>query len=40
MNRYISVTPLCFDATAEWALPRLSALEDPAAAGTKEQIFP
>jgi 5'-nucleotidase len=29
MNRYITVTPLSFDATAEWALPLLSGLEGP-----------
>jgi 5'-nucleotidase len=39
MNRYIAVTPLCFDATAEWALPCLSSLEDTGAPDTKEQIF-
>jgi 5'-nucleotidase len=39
MNRYIAVTPLCFDATAEWALSCLSALEDNTP-DTKEQIFP
>jgi 5'-nucleotidase len=27
LNRYITVTPLCFDATAEWALPLLAGLE-------------
>jgi 5'-nucleotidase len=27
LNNYIAVTPLCFDSTAEWALPLLSALE-------------
>jgi 5'-nucleotidase len=27
MNRYITITPLSFDATAEWALPLLSGLE-------------
>ncbi len=27
LNNYITVTPLCFDATAEWALPLLSDLE-------------
>jgi len=27
LNRYIAVTPLCFDATAEWALPFLASLE-------------
>jgi 5'-nucleotidase len=37
MNNYIAVTPLCFDATAEWALPCLSSLEGP---DTKEQILP
>jgi 5'-nucleotidase len=39
MNNYIAVTPLCFDATAEWALPGLSSLEDHTD-DTKEQIFP
>jgi 5'-nucleotidase len=28
LNRYITVTPLCFDATAEWALPLLAGLEE------------
>jgi 5'-nucleotidase len=28
LNNYITVTPLCFDATAEWALPLLSELEN------------
>jgi 5'-nucleotidase len=27
LNNYIAVTPLCFDSTAEWALPLLAALE-------------
>ena len=27
LNRYVAVTPLCFDATAEWALPALADLE-------------
>lgn len=28
LNKYITVTPLCFDATAEWALPLLAGLEE------------
>jgi 5'-nucleotidase len=27
LNRYVAVTPLCFDATAEWAIPALADLE-------------
>jgi 5'-nucleotidase len=34
LNRYITVTPLSFDATAEWALPLLAGIEE---GGTRHQ---